>query len=91
VGGLALGGGQAIDGQALTNVQGMARNVIHALDLAAAALAGGKLVPHEAIDAMAKPIIPAWAYVWMGGFGWKRQAREYGMQKMLYARPYQPG
>ena len=87
-GGLALGGGEAISGQPLPKVKGMARNVIKALDLAAAALAEGKPVPQEAVGAMAKPITPAWAYALLGGIGWKRQAKKHGAQKKLRDRPY---
>ena len=88
-GGLALGGGEAINGQSLLRVKGMARNVIKSLDLTADALAEGKPVPQEAVGAMAKPITPAWAYAWLGGIGWKRRAKKHGVQKKLYDRPYQ--
>ncbi len=87
-GGLALGGGEAIGGQALPKVKGMARNVIKSLDLAAAALAEGKPVPQEAAGAMAKPITPGWIYALLGGIGWKRQAKKHGAQKKLRDRPY---
>jgi hypothetical protein len=88
-GGLALGGGEAISGRPLPKVKGMARNVVKSLDLAADALAEGKPVPQEAVEAMAKPITPAWAYAWLGGLGWKRQAKKHGTQKTLRDRPYQ--
>ena len=87
-GGLALGGGEAISGQPLPKVKGMARNVIGALDLTATALAEGKPVPQETIESMAKPITPAWMYTLLGGIGWKRQAKKHGTQKKLYDRPY---
>ena len=87
-GGLALGGGEAISGQPLPKVKGMARNVIKSLDLTATALAEGKPVPQEAVESMAKPITPAWIYALLGGMGWKRQARKYGAQKRLRDRPY---
>ena len=88
-GGLALGGGEAINGQPLPQVKGMARNVIKSLDLAANALVEGKPVPQEAAGAMAKPITPTWAYTWLGGMGWKRRAKKHGTQKKLRDRPYQ--
>ncbi len=87
-GGLSMGGGSAINGQALSEVQGMARNVIKALDLSAEALAAGKSVPPEALGTMSKPIIPSWAYILMGGWGWKRQAKKHGVNKQLRDRPY---
>jgi hypothetical protein len=91
VGGLALGGGPAIDGQPLSKVQGMARNVIHSLDLTAAALAEGQPLPSEAVEAMATPIVPTWVYMLMGGFGWRQQARKHRVQKRLHAQPYEAG
>jgi len=42
---------------------GMVRNVTRSLDLAAAALAEGKPVPQEAVELMAKPLVPAWGYI----------------------------
>ena len=90
IGGLTLGGGGAINGQPLTKVEGQARHAIQALDLAAAAVAQGRPVPEEAIEAMARPSIPSWAYRAMSWLGWRQQARQHGVQKQLYARPYEP-
>jgi hypothetical protein len=87
-GGLALGGGEAINGKSLSQVKGMARNVIKSLDLTADALAEGQMVPQEAVGAMATPITPAWAYALLGGMGWKRRAKKHGAQKKLRDRPY---
>jgi NAD(P)H-dependent FMN reductase len=86
-GGLALGGGQAVHGQPLSEVEGMARHAVQALNLAAAALAEGRPVPHEAVEAMAKPIIPTWAYTWMSKIGWRWQARKNGARNLNH-RPY---
>lgn len=89
VGGLALGGGEAVRGKPLDEAGGRVRNVKKALDLAAAALAEGKSVPKEAEVLMAKAIVPVWMYVWFGNRGWKRQAKKYGAQNKLRDRPYQ--
>jgi hypothetical protein len=90
-GGLALGGGPSINGQSLSKVAGMARNAIQSLDAAAEALAAGQPLPPQAVEAMSKPLVPTWAYIWMGGFGWRQQARKHGTQKRLHARPYAAG
>ncbi len=87
-GGLSLGGGPAIDGRQMAEVQGMARHAVRSLDLAAGALAAGEPLPREAVEAMSRPILPARAYTLLGGWGWKRQARKFGTQKALDARPY---
>ncbi len=87
-GGLALGGGEAINGKSLSQVKGMARNVTKSLDLTADALTEGQPVPQEAAEAMATPITPAWAYALLGGMGWKRRAKKHGTQKKLRDRPY---
>lgn len=90
-GGLALGGGEALGGQSPAERGGMARHVVEALDLAAAALARGEEVPPEAVEAMARPLVPARLYTWMGGLGWWLQARQHGAARRLRARPYLPG
>jgi len=87
-GGLALGEGGAINGQPLAKAGGMIHNVVAALDLAAAALAEGEPVPAEAIALMARPFIPASAYMLMGDLGWLMQARRNRALTRLSARPF---
>ena len=87
-GGLALGEGGAVNGQPLAKTGGMVRNVVAALDLAAAALAAGKPVPTEAVSLMARPFIPASAYMLMGDLGWVMQARRNRVVTRLAARPF---
>jgi hypothetical protein len=87
-GGLALGEGGAISGQPLAKAGGMVRNVVAALDLAAAALAEGEPVPAEAITLMARPFIPTRAYMLMGDVGWLAQARRNRVLTRLRARPF---
>jgi hypothetical protein len=88
-GGLALGEGGAIVGRPLAAVGGMARNVVAALDLVAAALAEGQPAPEEAIALMARPLVPTWAYMLMGAFGWMMQARQNRVLTRLGARPFE--
>jgi hypothetical protein len=90
-GGLALGAGQAINGRPLAQAGGMARLVVESLDLAVEALAAGDPVPPQAVDMMARRLIPAWAYMRMGGLGWRMQARKHGAHRRLGARPYAGG
>jgi hypothetical protein len=89
-GGLALGGGEAINGRSLTEVKGMARNVISSLDLAADALAAGEPIPDRAVRLMAKPIIWSRIYTWLGTRGWRRRAANHGVADRLRDQPYQP-
>ena len=87
-GGLALGQGGALAGRPLAEVGGMAHNVVAALDLAAAALAAGQPAPEEAVALMARPFIPARAYMLMGDLGWLMQARQNRVVTRLAARPF---
>jgi hypothetical protein len=87
-GGLALGAGGALSGRRLVDVRGMARNVLAALDATAAALAAGEPVPAQAIELMARPILPTRAYVLLGGLGWLAQARRHRVLTRLGARPF---
>lgn len=89
-GGLALGGGGAINGQPLEKLGGMMRNVRKALDLAAGALAAGSPVPEEACALIRKPLVPGWIYLLMGNLMWKMQARKNGSSKKMNDRPYEP-
>jgi hypothetical protein len=90
-GGLALGEGGAISGRPLTAAGGMAHNVVAALDLAAAALAAGQPAPEEAATLMARPFIPARAYMLMGDLGWLMQARWNHVLTQLGAQPFMQG
>jgi len=87
-GGLALGEGGAISGRPLIAAGGMAHNVVAALDRAAAALAAGQPVPEEVATLMARPLIPAWAYMLMGDLGWLMQARQNRALTRLAGRPF---
>ncbi|MHB9094905.1 MAG: NAD(P)H-dependent oxidoreductase [Eubacteriales bacterium] len=89
-GGLALGGGGAIDGQPLEKLGGMMRNVRNALDLTAGALAEGRPVPEEADGLMRKPSMPGWIYLFIGNLMWKIRARKNGAFKKINDRPYEP-
>ena len=88
-GGLTLGAGEVIAGRDLSKVGRLSRNVVKSLDLAVEALADGKPVSQKAIDLMAKPLIPRWLYLLVGGSRWKRESKEHGVRERLLARPYQ--
>lgn len=88
-GGLALGGGGAIDSRPLISLGGMVRNVKKTLDLTASSIADGKHIPEEAAKLMAQPIVPQWLYVLIGQFGWKSKAKKHGVHKNLNDRPYE--
>jgi hypothetical protein len=86
-GGLGMGSGGVISGQPLAQRNGMAHNVIAALDLAAEALSAGKPAPAEAAALMARPMMPAGVYTMMGNVGWLMQARRNRALTRLGARP----
>ena len=89
MGSLALGGGEGlIHGMPLNEMDGRAIPLKKSLDLAAEALANGEPVPQSSRDLLANPIIPSWMYKIFGGFGWRQQARRYGVQSRLRSRPY---
>ena len=88
-GGIMLGAGEGlVHGVPLTELGGRAFAVTNALNLAAGALAVGDPIPQEAQDLLSKPFIPAWIYRLAGGLGWKQQAKQYGVEKMLRRKPY---
>ena len=87
-GGIAVGGGGAINGIPLQERGGMVRNVIKGFDMAAHALKDGKDIPQEAIDLLSKKFIPYALYNVFGNLGWRLQARKYGVKKKIKDKPY---
>lgn len=89
MGGLSLGAGEGlVHGVPLNELDGRAIPLKKSLDLAAQALAAGNHIPQSARDLLAQPIIPNWMYTVQGGFGWRQQAKQYGMEKELKRKPY---
>jgi hypothetical protein len=89
MGGLSLGAGEGIvHGVPLNELDGRAIPLKKALDLASEALANGHPIPQSARDLLAQPIIPSWMYTLQGTFGWRRFAKQYGMEKNLKRQPY---
>lgn len=88
-GALAMGMGGALGGRPLEKAGGMARNIVKAFDLAAAALLRGENLSDEAAALMAKPLIPSWLYVFIANYGMRSEVRKHGARKQTYARPYE--
>jgi hypothetical protein len=89
VGGLALGGGEGmVHGASLAELGGRAIPLRQSLDLAAEALLAGDPIPQAAQALIEKPFIPSWLYRIFGGYGWRQQAKRWGMQRELMRRPY---
>ncbi|MEJ2597017.1 MAG: NAD(P)H-dependent oxidoreductase [Anaerolineales bacterium] len=90
-GGLALGGGEGVvHGTPLQELDGRAIPIRKSLELAAEALAGGESIPQEARDLLTRPTVPSWLYRLVGAYGWRQRAKQYGMQRKIKDRPYEP-
>ena len=88
-GSLALGAGQGmVHGMPLNELDGRVISLKKALDLAAEVLSKGSAIPEDAQALLAKPFIPSWLYRWMGAYGWRQQAKQYGADKNLKRQPY---
>jgi hypothetical protein len=88
-GGLALGEGGAIDGRPLEELGGLGRHVRAALDCAAAALAEGRPIPSTASEQLARRLMPARVYTFMGNLGWKWRAARNRVGSTLDATPFE--
>jgi len=89
VGALAMGMGGAVKGKSLEKAGGMVRNVVRALDRAAASLSAGGGVPDEATALMARPLMPRWLYLPAANWSFKRELKKHGAGKQAYDRPYE--
>lgn len=88
-GGLALGGGEAINGRPLAAVGGMVRHLPVVLEEAAEALAEGRPIPEDTIRSMRRPLVPARLYTLFGSRRWRRDARRHGAAGRIHDRPYE--
>jgi hypothetical protein len=88
-GALALGMGGAVGGRSLDKAGGMLRNVVRALDMAAASLLAGSSVPAEAEALLAKPLMPKRLYHLAANWGFRSQLRKHGARKRTFDRPYE--
>lgn len=86
---MVCGGG--LSGRRLEELGGVMRYAITALELTAAALAGGQSVPAEVLALMRRPNQPAFPYWFFGRLMWRAQAKLYGTQRQLLARPWEEG
>lgn len=87
-GALALGMGGAVGRRSLEKAGGMLRNVVKALDAAAASLLSGGLIPEEAEALAAKPLMSRRLYGLIANWGFRSRLRKHGARKMTFDRPY---
>jgi hypothetical protein len=87
-GALALGMGGAVGGRRLEEAGGLLRNVVKALDRAAASLSAGGGVPDEATALMARPLMPRWLYLPASNWSFKRELKKHGARGRVYDRPF---
>lgn len=85
--GLGLGGGEMIHGRRLEEMGPMASSVTRSLDLAAEALLEDRPIPTEAVQLMARPLIPDFLYTMAGNLRWRRAALRNRAFLKLKARP----
>jgi len=82
-----LGGGGTINGTSLEEAGAVAKNFRKSLDLTAQDLLLGKPISDEAVQLMAKPVMPKTIYALIANMGWKSMAKKYGTKKKLNDRP----
>ena len=78
---------QAINGQLLSNVQGMACNVIRSLDLAAAVAEGEPVLEADLGDGSSRSCLPTRVHL-VEDVGWLWGAIQQGTLTKLYQGPY---
>ena len=90
MGGLSLGAGEGmVHAKPLAELGGQGAPLRKALEIAAGELAQGQPISDNALQLLAKPLMPEWMFRLGGTIGWKMRARKFGTQKQLKARPYQ--
>ncbi|MDD5034904.1 MAG: NAD(P)H-dependent oxidoreductase [Methylococcaceae bacterium] len=89
IGGLALGGGEAIGGKPLDDLKFVARNVRKSLILTAEDIANGKPISQRAITLMEKPPIPVFIYRLIAELHFRKRAIQNNVYRNMGDSPYQ--
>ncbi len=87
MGGLAMGAGGVVDGQSIEKPA--LRSVARGLELAANAISQGEPVPQEAVELMARPIMPGWAYTIICQVSWWVMGLKNGVAHRIKHRPFE--
>ncbi len=86
-GALQMGMGGRLAG-GIANLPGGGKQIVRALDMAAASLAEDGAIPDEAAALFAKPLVPRWLYTLFGNLGWRLQMRKNKTRRPIGFRPY---
>jgi len=87
-GGLAFGGGSVIGGQPLESMGAMTKHPRQALDMTSEAIARGQPVPDQAVETMAKLLLPTWLILPILNAVMVLRVRQAGVLKRFRARPF---
>jgi NAD(P)H-dependent FMN reductase len=87
-GGLAAGGGSVIGGQPLEKMGYLTKHYRQALDMTAEAIAQGQPVPAEAVETMAKLVLPTWLLPPLLNMVMRLRLRQNGVLRTFRARPF---
>ena len=88
LGGLAIGGGGAIDGRPLSP-NGPERNMLRSLEIVCDSLVGGVPIPEEAFSLASRLFFPVWLYMIVANHQWKTRAKAKGVKRSLKYKPYE--
>lgn len=87
LGGLAIGGGGAIDGRPLSP-SGPERNVLKSLAIVCDSIVEGVPIPEEAFVLASRQFFPVWLYMIAANHLWRTRAKAPGVKNPLKHRPY---
>lgn len=87
-GGIAIGGGEMIAGQPLSELGGRVRSKTKALEIAVDALVQGDPIPEKVAASMSKLGVPRWLYLLIANRRWKRKAKKNIAVKKMYDQPF---
>jgi hypothetical protein len=88
LGGLALGGGEALKGRSLKWFLPLTYPIMQALRWTAAAIVAGRPVPERARLRMARPLMPHWLFFPIATSRWYRAAFRAGAHRRMWDKHY---
>lgn len=89
LGGIAVGMGGAVSSKALSEMGGMAEDLIEGLNQAAEDIVRNHKLSDSVIKKTSKPLISQkWLYTLVGNFNWRFQALKNGVYRKINDQPY---
>jgi len=88
LGGVPVGMGGLISGRSLSQIGGIAKNLVKGMDLLNSRMNEEKPVNDDVVRLTSKKFMPKWLYRFMGNSNWHKMIKKNNVKKHVYDKPF---